>query len=112
MMATKATTHRGPRIAAARQAYERTAARRIAKRFYSTAAWRRLRSSVLACRPVCERCAFAEATEVHHRVEVRVDDALALDPGNLEALCKPCHSAESIRRSTVGVKPSAGKGGV
>jgi len=55
------------------------------------AAWRKLSREQLALKPFCEVCG-AKATEVHHRVPVRVDPSRALDPSNTACLCRSCHS--------------------
>lgn len=64
------------------------------------ARWRKLRRMVLRQAPLCRDC-LAEgrtttATEVHHIVAKR--DGGTDELGNLQALCKPCHS----RRTAAG----------
>lgn len=68
--------------------------------FYKTARWRRLRAWILSRHPLCadpfglhaaERIECL-ATEVHHRIERSLRPDLELEPGNLVALCKSCHS--------------------
>ena len=70
-------------------------AERPQARFYSTAAWRRLRQHVLAAHPLCGDCATAgrttAATEVDHVVPISRGGA-ALDEANCRSLCKRCHS--------------------
>jgi len=61
-------------------------------KFYQRAAWRRFRSAVLAERPLCQHCGTAPANEVHHVRRLRDHLELAYDWGNVEALCKACHS--------------------
>lgn len=80
---------------------------RFAKSFYTSAAWiecaRAYRRSVGG---LCERCAKAgrivPAEEVHHKTRLTPenlsDPSIALDWGNLEALCKDCHIAEHRRK--------------
>jgi len=58
--------------------------------------WRRLRSAVLAARPLCARCLAAgrlTPAEVGHHVAPIVDprDPSVLDSGNIEPLCRACH---------------------
>ena len=62
-------------------------------------AWRGpngLRRLKLSIDPCCERCLaegkIVQATVAHHKIERRVQPALALDLDNLESLCAPCHS--------------------
>lgn len=51
--------------------------------------------------PLCNRCQSkgltVEAAEVHHVQTIADRPDLRLDWANLEALCKPCHSAETLR---------------
>lgn len=64
--------------------------------------WRRLRRAYLALHPLCEDCLLDDrttiATEVHHIRPIESSagrpmdmQALAFDPCNLRALCRPCH---------------------
>ena len=57
--------------------------------YLKSAEWIVTRSQVLhRAGGRCERCHGAEATEVHHLTYERVGDEL---PGDLQALCPPCH---------------------
>jgi 5-methylcytosine-specific restriction enzyme A len=71
-------------------------ARQEAKNFYSSTPWRRLRAAYLDAHPLCVDCRkrnrLTEATEVHHIIKRAERPDLALDMGNLEGLCKACHS--------------------
>lgn len=71
-------------------------------RFLNRAAWRRVREWYRAQYPLCERCRAAgdvtASAIVHHKVDRRDRPDLALDVQNLEALCEPCHNAESASR--------------
>lgn len=75
--------------------YDRTARDAESKRFYHSSAWLKARLAKLGRDPLCGRCLeqgrLEQATVVHHRVELRADRSLALDPGNLESLCAACH---------------------
>lgn len=51
--------------------------------------WRRMRDRMLAESPVCGRCGFRLATEIHHLV--RVADGGGNEASNLMALCRECH---------------------
>lgn len=70
---------------------------------YADPRWRRARRIVLdrANQCVCERCGRIDYLEVHHRDPVAgrwgapVD--ADYDPARLEALCKPCHYAETAK---------------
>jgi 5-methylcytosine-specific restriction protein A len=59
-------------------------------------AWRRLRLEILAEEPRCRACG-AESTEVDHILPMRLGGST--DRANLQALCKPCHSAKTMRES-------------
>lgn len=84
----------GTHAVAARRAYEATYARRAAKSFYTTAAWRKLRKQILAARPKCESCGRAKATHADHKRSMAAGGA-ALDPANVQALCRSCHSRKT-----------------
>jgi 5-methylcytosine-specific restriction protein A len=61
--------------------------------------WRKVRAAYLASHPLCERCEsegrLTPATEVHHKLPLASGGTNAWE--NLAALCKPCHSAITIR---------------
>lgn len=63
--------------------------------FYSTTAWRAMRSAYIAKYPLCRMCAEAgrvvAADVVDHIVE-RKDGGADLDPRNLQSLCHACHN--------------------
>ena len=72
------------------------------KLFYASTAWRNVRAAVLTRdNGVCQTCYRAgratRAVEVHHKIRRRLDDSLALDPDNLEAICAECHDRETAR---------------
>lgn len=76
--------------------------------FYVSVAWIRLKNYKLNQTPFCERCPkepFTIATEVHHIKEVKACPELRLDFGNLESLCKSCHSSHTAKKN----KPRPGK---
>ena len=84
-----------------------TRRRGSAGRFYSTAAWTRLRAHKIARDPLCEVC-LAEgrteaATEVDHIVPIDVDWGRRLDITNLQSLSRSCHA-----RKTAADKRTAG----
>ena len=59
------------------------------------AAWRKLRGVVLREQPICRACQMAPASEVDHVLPKR--DGGTDDRGNLQGLCKPCHSSKTAR---------------
>ena len=59
--------------------------------------WLRFRQMFLAEFPLCANCGRG-AEEVHHLIPVSgPDDPTFFDPSHVVALCKPCHSAETMR---------------
>lgn len=75
--------------------------------FYKTQAWRKARAAYLkTAGGLCERCLKAgliRAGEfVHHKEHLTPenvkDPAVALNPENLELLCRDCHMAEHSQR--------------
>lgn len=84
--------------------YDRTARDQESKRFYNSAAWKKVRRLKLSSSPLCEVCrplgVFKPATHVHHKVELRDDPTLGLDVDNLQPLCHACHSRLHARQPT------------
>ena len=83
-----------PKPVEVRREYARTPDRRAAIAFYQSPKWRKLRAAHLAEFPLCHRCPIDRPTaakEVHHKIPRDVAPDLALDPENLEGLCRPCH---------------------
>lgn len=77
-------------------------AREFAGNFYKTAAWRKVRDSYIkSVGGLCERCwkngIIRHGDTVHHKVELTPeninDPAVAMNPENLELLCRDCHAA-------------------
>ena len=68
-----------------------------ANRFYSSKRWRALREKVLSEEPFCRHCkekdVIAESEEVDHIDGNRNNNSIE----NLQPLCKPCHSAKTMR---------------
>lgn len=60
--------------------------------------WRKLRLVHLRANPLCVFCLRKGITKaanvVDHIIPHKMDNALRLDPGNLQSLCKPCHDGE------------------
>lgn len=63
--------------------------------FYMSPDWKRKRKEYLDEHPFCVMCG-RPASMVDHIVPIRQGGAL-LDDGNLQSLCRACHSAKSIR---------------
>ena len=65
-------------------------------RFYASTQWIRLRDLILSRAGYqCTLCKahgrLTPATEVHHKIPIKVDWSLRLDERNLVALCHRCH---------------------
>lgn len=71
-------------------------------RFLNRAAWRKCREWYRKHHPLCERCraagVYTATAVIHHKIDRRERPDLAYHEDNLEALCEPCHNAESARR--------------
>lgn len=76
------------------------------RRLYKRARWRRIRNSVLAVEPLCQRCKeqglIIPATEVHHNPPHQ-GDIERFWSGPFEALCKPCHDGPVKRAELTGI---------
>lgn len=70
-------------------------------KWYKTAAWSRLRKNQLARESLCRFCKekniITEANTVDHRKEHKGNMELFFDAGNLQSLCKSCHSSQKQR---------------
>lgn len=76
-------------------------ARQSDKNFYSSRAWLSVRELKLRQQPLCEQCERAGRTtlavHVHHMRPRKTHPELALNIGNLESLCIPCHNSQPQR---------------
>lgn len=70
---------------------------RQARRVFATnsAAWRAIRSAVLAAEPLCRMCAARGITRAAQHVDHVDGDPGNNDPSNLQPLCAPCHSRKT-----------------
>lgn len=76
-----------------------TLSRQLAKRFYCSPRWRALRLLFLNTHPTCTVCG-RPANEVDHvtdRRALELAGADQFDEGNLQALCRECHSRKTMR---------------
>ncbi len=91
-MPTTAKAYRPRKIASAKKSQQRVAD----QQFYDSKEWLRCRKAFLQEHPLCQRCDAVgnvrPAKDVHHKIPKKHRPDLALDPSNLEALCKSCHS--------------------
>lgn len=63
--------------------------------------WSLFRRRYLAQHPLCVDCLKADratpASEVHHKIKLKQRPDLKYHHGNLEGLCKPCHSRRTAK---------------
>lgn len=79
---------------------EDTEERRADRRFYASAAWRKLASAYRTAFPLCQ-CADncgQLAEQVHHIIDRKERPDLALDWDNLQVLTRRCHSRITAHR--------------
>lgn len=73
----------------------------MSSKLYNTPAWHRLRASQLRYEPYCCRCAAlgrsAVASVADHINPHKGNEALFLDPDNLQSLCITCHNSYKRR---------------
>lgn len=87
----------------------KTEARELRHKNYNRKVWRDLRLTYLKNNPLCAECLkegrVTAAEDIHHKIspfnyqDMVCNDALFLDPDNLEALCKFHHSLEHKKNS-------------
>ena len=70
--------------------------------FYRSAAWLRMRATVLAEQPVCADCRTRLSHHVDHVIPLADDWARRLDRDNLQGLCQSCHAAKTGAERAVG----------
>jgi 5-methylcytosine-specific restriction enzyme A len=73
--------------------------------FYRSAAWRAARAGQLRREPNCGVCG-RPATHVDH-IRPRAEGGAALDPSNLQSLCRPHHQAKTTGEGHQGMKRKA-----
>lgn len=75
-------------------------------KWYKTANWRKLRLWQLKREPLCRFCRdngiVTEANTVDHKMPHRGNMGLFFDRGNLQSLCKECHSGAKQRMEKSG----------
>jgi 5-methylcytosine-specific restriction endonuclease McrA len=67
--------------------------------FYGSKEWKAMREFILYRDKVCRKCSLEEspimASEIDHIIPLKDRPDLRLDPPNLQALCKKCHSSKT-----------------
>ena len=59
---------------------------------YRSSAWRKLRQTILRRDGCCTNCGSITHLQVHHMTSISEAPDRALDPDNLQTLCKSCHA--------------------
>jgi len=77
---------------------ETIARRRVAQRFYSSPAWRRVRDAVRRRDGACLECGTRRDLTVDHIIPRAQAPELAYDPDNLRTLCRRCHGRKDGSR--------------
>ena len=71
------------------------------ERWYDIARWKRLRLEVLQAEPLCRHCRARGRTipteDIDHIVKHAGDPGRFWDRGNLQGLCKACHTIKTAR---------------
>ena len=69
------------------------------RKLYATVAWQRIRQRILMEQPFCVMCEsqgrVTKATDIDHIQDHCGDTTLFYSIGNLQPLCKACHSAKT-----------------
>ena len=72
-----------------------------AKAFYNSMTWRKLSEYHRTRHPLCVACESIGRTTVgdvsDHRVELKDDWSLRVEPSNLQTLCHPCHNKKTAQ---------------
>ncbi len=88
----------------------------FARQFYNSKTWKHNRDAYMkSVGGLCERCLargmYNPAEIVHHKTELTPenisDERIALDFGNLEAVCRKCHAEE--HEGTYAARDTRGK---
>ena len=81
---------------------------RLGKALYGSKPWRFVRAEVLRRDGwTCRACKRRTATEVDHVVPLHLGGA-ALDPNNLQAICRGCHAAKTASENRAPDRRPAG----
>ena len=90
---------------------------KIRNPFYVTTGWVKLRAAYIREYPLCEVCnqkgLVVEATEIDHKVPIKIDYELRLEWDNLQSLCHRCHMKKTKAiddRLLKGLQPKSWKG--
>ena len=85
--------------------------------FYVSSKWLKIRTAYISEYPLCEACSKKDivtaATEIDHKVPIKIDYDLRLEWNNLQALCHRCHSKKTKAvddRLLKGLKPKSWQG--
>jgi len=85
--------------------------------FYVSTSWVKIRTAYILEYPLCEICTKKElvvaATEIDHKIAIKIDYDLRLEWTNLQALCHRCHMKKTKAvddRLLRGLKPKPWQG--
>ena len=74
-------------------------------KLYATKGWASLRLKMLAAQPLCQRCKqyniIEPGVDVDHVISHKGDTDLFYNRGNLQVLCRRCHSWKTQREGRV-----------
>lgn len=80
------------------------------KSFYNSGPWKSMREYIYerdkGCCSRCGKFVFGKSAHVHHKVPVKDNRLLKLDPINLILLCPTCHTIEENKDKKEKVFPS------
>lgn len=79
------------------------------RKVYASAAWKRLRRSVLAGEPLCRNCLGAGRVQAGREVDHVRPMAWGGAPfarSNLQVLCRPCHSRKTRLEAQINGMPA------
>jgi 5-methylcytosine-specific restriction enzyme A len=95
--------------------HEGTSKNRPGDPFYSSAAWIRVRNQKRLDDPLCEEClkdgVCKPMSEVDHVLPRWEHPELALEPSNLQSLCKSHHSRKTLHERREPMEQRTGGGG-
>jgi 5-methylcytosine-specific restriction protein A len=65
------------------------------RRWYDLVIWKSIRKVILQRDPICKACDREPSTEADHKQPFLGVWSLFVDLGNIQGLCKPCHSRKT-----------------
>ena len=98
-MPVSAPRHQPTRIKAKQHQTAQERDHRQSKRLYATNSrtWRAIRQGVLDAEPLCVACMAKGIVKAANEVDHIDGDSYNNKPSNLQSMCKPCHSAKTVK---------------